>query len=229
MVASVAADLKMKYETELLERAAEARQNADESPASMQKIDQGVLRQIENTVSDLRRAEYNTFGRHVKKLSRILHSDDLDPVTCKLAETVNLDAWLEAGERTQGGMIGSAELEWPSSEEEELGLVVQLIDRFSEKPDEAMQFAHTFYYNGSNVTDNLQNMVAQMIVPFGRDYINYVKSSTGTPEATLLPISSRAGPAARKIFIVHGHDEGAREAVARFLEKLNFEPIILHE
>lgn len=33
----------------------------------------------------------------------------------------------------------------------------------------------------------------------------------------------------RKIFIVHGHDEGAREAVARFLEKIGFEPIILHE
>lgn len=33
----------------------------------------------------------------------------------------------------------------------------------------------------------------------------------------------------RKVFVVHGHDEGAREAVARFLEKIGFEPIILHE
>jgi predicted nucleotide-binding protein len=33
----------------------------------------------------------------------------------------------------------------------------------------------------------------------------------------------------RKIFIVHGHDIGARETVARFLENCNFEPIILHE
>jgi predicted nucleotide-binding protein len=33
----------------------------------------------------------------------------------------------------------------------------------------------------------------------------------------------------RKIFIVHGHDEGAREAVARFVEKIGFEPVILHE
>lgn len=36
-------------------------------------------------------------------------------------------------------------------------------------------------------------------------------------------------PASRKIFVVHGHDEGAREGVARFIEKLGFEPIILHE
>ncbi len=33
----------------------------------------------------------------------------------------------------------------------------------------------------------------------------------------------------RKVFIVHGHDEGAREAVARFLEQLRFEVVILHE
>ena len=32
-----------------------------------------------------------------------------------------------------------------------------------------------------------------------------------------------------KAFIVHGHDEGAREAVARFLERLGIKPIILHE
>ncbi|ENA1256038.1 TIR domain-containing protein [Pseudomonas aeruginosa] len=32
-----------------------------------------------------------------------------------------------------------------------------------------------------------------------------------------------------RVFVVHGHDEGARESVARFLEKLGLEPIILHE
>jgi predicted nucleotide-binding protein len=33
----------------------------------------------------------------------------------------------------------------------------------------------------------------------------------------------------RKVFVVHGHDEAAREKIARFLEHLDFEPIILHE
>ena len=32
-----------------------------------------------------------------------------------------------------------------------------------------------------------------------------------------------------KVFLVHGHDEAARESVARFLEKITLEPIILHE
>jgi len=32
-----------------------------------------------------------------------------------------------------------------------------------------------------------------------------------------------------KVFVVHGHDEGLKETVARFLEKLNLAPIVLHE
>lgn len=32
-----------------------------------------------------------------------------------------------------------------------------------------------------------------------------------------------------KVFIVHGHDDGAKNEVARFVEKLGFEAIILHE
>lgn len=32
-----------------------------------------------------------------------------------------------------------------------------------------------------------------------------------------------------KVFIVHGHDDEAKEKVARFISKLGFDPIILHE
>jgi predicted nucleotide-binding protein len=33
----------------------------------------------------------------------------------------------------------------------------------------------------------------------------------------------------KKVFVVHGRDEGAKQSVARFLEKLDLEPIILHD
>ena len=70
-------------------------------------------------------------------------------------------------------------------------------------------------------------MARQMIVPLARDYIDYVKREQSVNEPTLLPV--RTGPAARKVFIVHGHDDGSRESVARYLERLGFEVIILHE
>jgi predicted nucleotide-binding protein len=33
----------------------------------------------------------------------------------------------------------------------------------------------------------------------------------------------------KKVFIVHGHDDESKESVARFIERLRLEPIILHE
>ncbi len=47
--------------------------------------------------------------------------------------------------------------------------------------------------------------------------------------ATALVATASSQALSRKIFIVHGHDDGSREAVARFLERIGFAPIILHE
>ena len=43
------------------------------------------------------------------------------------------------------------------------------------------------------------------------------------------PTSTNLATPSRDVFIVHGHDEGAREAVARFVEKLGLKAVILHE
>lgn len=47
------------------------------------------------------------------------------------------------------------------------------------------------------------------------------------------PIDNKINPFSdeynNKIFIVHGHDEAMKQSVARIIEKLEFEPIILHE
>jgi predicted nucleotide-binding protein len=40
---------------------------------------------------------------------------------------------------------------------------------------------------------------------------------------------SQSRPDLRKIFVVHGHDGETRATVARFIEKLGFEAVILHE
>ncbi len=50
-------------------------------------------------------------------------------------------------------------------------------------------------------------------------------SRSGSIEET----SQEEAPLSRKVFLVHGHDEGPRESVARFLEKIGFVPVILHE
>lgn len=42
-------------------------------------------------------------------------------------------------------------------------------------------------------------------------------------------ISAGSHDGTRGVFIVHGHDDAPKQAVARFLEKLGLRPVILHE
>ena len=64
--------------------------------------------------------------------------------------------------------------------------------------------------------------------------VRFLKSDIDALLSTLPSLADRIAPTApklksRKIFVVHGRADGPREAVARFLEKLDFEAIILHE
>jgi predicted nucleotide-binding protein len=38
-----------------------------------------------------------------------------------------------------------------------------------------------------------------------------------------------AAPPSNRVFVVHGHDEEAKQAVARYLDRLDLEPLVLHE
>ncbi len=49
------------------------------------------------------------------------------------------------------------------------------------------------------------------------------RDSSATSENVVADIDSK------KIFVVHGHDNEAKESTARFLEKIGLQPIILHE
>jgi predicted nucleotide-binding protein len=49
------------------------------------------------------------------------------------------------------------------------------------------------------------------------------------PTSSETPAAGSLLPASRKVFVVHGHDEAALQAVARFLEKIGLEVIVLRE
>jgi len=51
-------------------------------------------------------------------------------------------------------------------------------------------------------------------------------SAESQPVATA---PSTALPTNKRVFVVHGHNHGVKEAVARFLDRLGLDPVILHE
>ena len=69
---------------------------------------------------------------------------------------------------------------------------------------------------GANITDEL------ISGPPG-----YKKSNTSNNSSEIKVVETT--PISNKIFVVHGHDEEMEQKVARALEKLGLEPVILHE
>ena len=61
--------------------------------------------------------------------------------------------------------------------------------------------------------------------------INALKADLEDLGPSLLAPATKASSSASssRVFLVHGHDEAVRETVARFLEKLGLQVIILHE
>jgi hypothetical protein len=181
-----------------------------------------LFKQMTNAVLDLQNAQLQSYARPLKMLARLLRHSDLASANSALTQDLDLDAFLTESEKSQGGMMGSAELAWPESSERTLGLTLMLIEKFAENPDYMAEFGHRYFYSGSKILLGVHAVTGQIIIPFLRDYKSYVLNGANSPTKLVLPLSS-------KVFIVHGQDVGARDAVARFLDGIGFQSVILHE
>jgi hypothetical protein len=184
--------------------------------------DTDIFKQINNAVLDLQASDFQSYKRPIKSLARLLQEPVLAQINQQLIAGLDLNHFLAESEKTQGGMLGSADLLWPAEPAQVLGLTYLLICRFGDDPEYMFNFGHIFYYGGSKINTTIQRVVRQMIIPFARDYKDYVMSQGNIQPQLTLPTSN-------KVFIVHGHDGEARETVARFLEKMGLQAIILHE
>lgn len=181
-----------------------------------------IFAEINNAVLDLQAAHLQTYERPLKILAKLLKHPDLEPYNAELTEGLDLEAFLKESEQTGGSMVGSAKLVWPEDPRQALGMTLLLIEKLGAAPQYAIDFSHHFYYSGRKIMASINALTGQLIIPFVRDYRIFVQAKGNTQ--TMLKV-----PASRKVFIVHGHDEGARETVARFLERIGLEVIILHE
>ena len=181
-----------------------------------------LFEQINNAVLDLQASNFQTFARPLKALAKLLSNEDLANTNARLTAGIDLENFLSAAAITATGMAGSASLPWPDDELQILGLSYLLIQRFAANPKELLNFGFSYIDSGKRLDNSLHGVIRQIIMPFVRDYRTHVLSHGATKAEIIIPKSN-------KIFIVHGHEEAPREKVARFLEKIGFEAIILHE
>jgi hypothetical protein len=186
-------------------------------------VSENILKKIDNTVLDLQASHYQTYESELKKLARLLNDETLYKFNKALIENVNLEEFLVKSAKTQGSMVGSAKLEWPDDDIKSLGLKYLLIQKLGNDENFAFNFSHTFYSSGRKIIDQIHTLVRHLIIPFIRDYKQYIYSFTENEVAKVMPITNN------KVFIVHGHDEAVLYKVARVIEQLSLDPIILHE
>lgn len=182
-----------------------------------------ALRDLNSALLDLQAADYDTFGRPLKRMAAALAAEDLKPITEELKAGVKFDEFLASSKRSSG--MGNDELDWPTDREKELGLTIELIERAANDPRWFVDFAHRYYSSTSTkIIATIQKVVTSVFIPFNRDFAAYASSKTPAIGTEV------HGPSdLRRVFIVHGHDEGPRETVARFITQVGLEPVILHE
>jgi Predicted nucleotide-binding protein containing TIR-like domain len=177
---------------------------------------------INSAILDLQASGLQNFHRPIKRLAQLLHSPDLHAVNEQLTAKVDLDAFLQASHQTGGSMLGSHKLLWPDDIQEQLGIFLGIVDKLAADENYVIGFAHQFFYSGSEVIAGIHAMTRDLIIPFTREYKRYVLSGGQSIGRFVIPSSN-------KVFIVHGHDEAALQGLARFLEKLGLEAIVLME
>lgn len=116
------------------------------------------------------------------------------------------------------------------------GVYVAFENIFGEDSSQFSRLPKSHKITPSGVREFLKNMVSS--VASGLDEVKYFWEDETKPEekpsgqggikAPKLDFENR-GSATRKVFVVHGHEEATREAVARFLESVDLKPIILLE
>ncbi len=188
----------------------------------MNDVSNDLFKQMTDAVLDLQNAQLQSYPRPIRKLAGLLKHPDLDSANGLLRQNIDLNEFLANSQASQRGMMGSAELTWPDDPQMVLGLTLLLIERFADNPDEMAQFGHVYFYSGSKIMPGVHEVTRQVIVPFLRDYKNYILKGPSVPTKLVRPLSDR-------VFIVHGQDTGPRDAVARFLEVIGLRPVILHE
>lgn len=101
------------------------------------------------------------------------------------------------------------EYSWSSS----AGLVVR---RYEPSPGEVLEEAR------ERLTDRIRSLESIL------ERLDLIPEVAGTAARAVSPPTASA-VSTNRVFIVHGHDDEAREACARLLSKIGVEPVILHE
>lgn len=133
-----------------------------------------LFKRINNALLDMQASTSQTFEQHFLNFARLLADSSLQLINQRLVADLDVEQFLDESYKTQSSMIGSARLIWPADANQVLGLKWLLVEKLACKPDQLLNFSHTYYTVGKSLTGELHSLTRQLLIPFGRDYKEYV-------------------------------------------------------
>lgn len=133
-----------------------------------------LFKRINNALFDMQSSTYQTFEQHFQTFALLISDPSLLSLNQQLTAGLDIEKFIEDSYKTQGGMHGSARLVWPEGTNKVLGLQWLLIQWLAQEPGRIVDFAITFYTVGRNITRELHSLTRQLLIPFSRDYTEFV-------------------------------------------------------
>ncbi len=180
--------------------------------------------------SDLMSSDSGTFIENFNHLYEFIEQDGvMHLVTADLRNhpAVNIDKWLADFDASGGSMIGSHSYKLPRDKSVQAATILQLFRKIYDDEVNVLAFALDAY--GATQHDECVSKFNENIT---QKLVRILEQRLETLVNQTADRTDRGGQSAMttdRVFVVHGHDELAKQTVARFIERLGLEAIILHE
>lgn len=220
-------------ERHLYERAKQEQENPPAPKISADQV-KATLKDFEDLASDLMQSDSSTFTNNFNHLYEFIESDAvMRIVTADLRDhpDVDIDKWLKDFEESGKGRLGSHTYSLPRDKSAQAATIFQLFRKTHDGDTDPSRVIASFAINAYGIT-NYNDCIYKFNESITHKIIRILEQRLEElAQQSTRQVREKAQPTmpTNRVFIVHGHDDKVKETVARFVEKLGLEAIILHE
>lgn len=157
-------------------------------------------------------ANYRSVANSLRRWHAFLDAnDDVAAVLDSLQKTMDFELWYADAERTEGSMVGSANLDFPLETDKRVGAYLFLIKKAAADDHGAIEIAHTFLSGEGDFDTLAREFNDQIFGPLRRELKRVLKQRL-EPEATseaALP----SAPASDRIVPINHNSDAYRDAI----------------
>ncbi len=177
---------------------------------------------------DIKRTNFKNALNPIERMLFLLDSEPLASLLTISLPKVDFVAWFETVNQTIRNSVGSGRLLWPKETSERVSMQLALLRAIvKSEPINLTTLLVEFFYSGNNLNLSYSYFIEQLFQPFLRDLGRVLNKAAGPIKETEKEKTDivKESPDPRKVFVVHGRNQAAKDAMLVFLRSLGLQPI----